>query len=142
MSARHHRHARGASLIEVMIASLVLITGMTGILVLVMKGMTIGRDSTVALSGANIAGTTLSDMAALPVTAFTAGTFDGGVAVDEYGRRYPRTIVVSNAGDGGVAAWRVDVRVEYGDSIYLRNQAPVRTASASTIISERPDANF
>lgn len=135
---------RGSSLIEVMIASMVLITGMTGIMVLVIKGMSIGRDSNVAFTAANIATATLSDMASVPTTALSVGTFDGGMATDSDGRRYPRTIVVTNASDGGIAAWRVDVRVEYGDTVYLQRMGTLapHVATASTIVSERPDANF
>lgn len=127
---------RGTSLIEVMVASSVLIIGLTGITQLVLYGMAAFRTATVQTGAQLESRAAVADFLMAPYGSLTEGTFDAGIAVDLDGRAYSRLVTVTSVGDGGVAARRVEVRTTWSDSAGRQRQA-----IAVGLISEIPDAN-
>lgn len=127
---------RGTSLIEVMLASAVLIIGLTGTTQLVLYGMAAFRTATVQTGAQLESRAAVADLLMTPYGALTDGTFDAGIAVDIDGRAYSRLVTVTSVGDGGVGARRVEVRTTWTD-----NAGRPRQAIAVGLISESPDAN-
>jgi type II secretory pathway pseudopilin PulG len=134
MSSRLHSR-RGSTLIEVMVASVILLLGMTGVVAMMIKGMSASREASVRRQAQALSSSTASQMETMPYASFTAGSYDGGVVTDPDGRKYPSTVIVTQFGDGGVGAVRVEVHTQWTN--FLRQ--PV-DAVAATIISEIPDA--
>lgn len=129
---------RGTSLIEVVIASAVLIIGLTGLTQLVIYGMNSFRTSAVRTGAELQSQAGVADALMTPYGALVDGTFDGGTIVDVDGRAYTRVTIISAAGDGGgVGAHRIEVRTTWTDGVGLQRQA-----IAVGLISEKPDANF
>jgi type II secretory pathway pseudopilin PulG len=131
---------RGSTLIEVMVASLILITGMTGIIALIIKGMSSHREANVQLQAQNLSNSIASQYATLPYTALKplgGTTVNTGNRTDEDGRQYPTTAKFDEVGDGGVSALRIEVHTVWTNFLRL----PVQEV-AVTIVSDIPDANF
>jgi len=128
--------ARGTTLLEVLMASAILIIGLTGLTQLVIHGMNAFRNAAVQTGAELGSQSAVADVMMTPFLSLTDGTFDGGVTVDVDGRRYTRTIIVTPWGDGGIAARRVEVRTAWTDSVGLP-----RVAVAVGMINETPDAN-
>lgn len=131
---------RGATLLEVMIAGAVLLLGMVGIVQLLIAGMSQTGISNARAVGQEMAAAGLAQAMALPFDAVPAGVFDGGILFDGDGRRYGRTITVTNVGDGGVRARQVTVTTEWRE--ILGAMSTVRTTQASVFITEIPDAGL
>jgi len=128
---------RGSTLIETMVASAVLIVGLVGVLQLMISGMTqFGRFNARA-TGQDLATAALSQDMAMPFAAIPLGVTDAGfVTLD--GRQYGRVRTVTNIGDGGVGARRIVVVTNWAEN--FGSVLVPRTATATTIISELPDA--
>ncbi len=128
---------RGSTLVEVMIAAVVLIIGMVGVIQLLVAGMSqFGRASGRAV-GQDLAVAALDQDLATPFNALAVGASDAGsILID--GRRYGRIRTVTNISDGGTRAYQIVVVTDWPEE---RGASLVsRTATATTIISEAPDA--
>ena len=128
---RHH----GSSLIEVMVASAILIIGLVGIVELLTKGALNNRRGIQPVSAMLNAQESLADYTLFGYSALSAGTFDGGIVYDSSGRRYGRIVTVEADAGVGYPAFLVTVRIESSDPGVT---APVVT-TASTIVSMLPD---
>lgn len=128
---------RGSTLIEVMIAALVLILGMTGVVQLLTAGMKqFGRASGRAM-GQDLAVAAIDQDLATPFTALALGVSDAGTVTLD-GRRFGRIRTVTDIGDGGVRAYQIVVVSDWVEE--TSGPLALRTATATTIISEAPDA--
>jgi Tfp pilus assembly protein PilV len=123
-------------MLEVLIAGSILIIGMTGIVSLLLRGLSAHREVNTQLRAMTMANTMASQFESVNYWALSAGTVDGGFQTDEDGRKYPVATFVSATGDGGVGAWRVEVHTAWRNGF----GAQVDTV-ATTIVSEIPDAN-
>ncbi len=128
---------RGSTLIEVMVASVILLTGMTGLTALIIKGMSAHREVNVQLQAQNLASSIASQYATVAYPALAAGTYNTGIRTDEDGRSYPSSTIITQMGDGGVGAWRIESHVQWKN--YLRQTIDEVSV---TIVSETPDASF
>ena len=128
---------RGVSLIEVMVASVVLILGLIGAVQLLVAGMKLHREETVRAMAQMHSGAASSNMAMLNYAQITAGSYDAGTVIDLDGRSYPRSQLITQIGDGGVGAFKVATTTEWRDQF----NRPQRSTTV-TIVSEKPDANY
>jgi hypothetical protein len=136
------RRSRGSTLVEVMAASVVLLIGMTGIIALLIRGMAAHREVNVELRALNHANSIAAQLGSLDyasVSVIPAGVVTWVDQDDQ--RRYQTSTTITEVGDGGVRAARIEVRAQWisnmGDGL-LRQ--PV-DAVAVAIVSEAPDAN-
>jgi Tfp pilus assembly protein PilV len=107
--------SRGTTLIEVMVASVILITAMVGIIQLITQGVTFQRRGVQSVNAVLYAQQSLDEYSAGGYAALTAGTYDGGVVHDSAGRRFGRIVTVSDLStDAGWRSYEVVVRVESG----------------------------
>jgi Tfp pilus assembly protein PilV len=128
---------RGSTLIETMVASAVLILGMVGVIQLMISGVRQFGRSNARAQGQELSTAALAEDMAKPFAAIPVGVSDAGfVTVD--GQRYGRIRTVIDVGDGGVAARQIVVVTNWAEN--LGSLLVPRTASATTIISELPDA--
>jgi hypothetical protein len=133
--------ARGASILEVLISSGVLLLGLAGILQMMTIGLEQLRNSDVRESSQQVVSATLAPFQALDYWQVDAG--NGAPQslpslVDEVGRTYARTVTVTQIGDGGVGAFRVEAEVTWQQRTGLA--VLQRTSRGSAIITEVPDA--
>jgi hypothetical protein len=126
---------------EVLIASGVLLFGIAGVLQLMMLGLAQLRNADVRESSQVIVASTLAPYQGLSFDRLDAG---GPTAlpdfVDDVGRTYQREVTVTDVGDGGMGAYRVEVLVRWQQ----RTGALViaRESRGSSMVSEVPDAGF
>ena len=145
------RQQRGFSLIEAMIAGGILIIGLTGVTMMMIRGSQNGRNGQQSAESAQIITAVIADFEATgfdnlvlsPVGAsFDGGTsIDGGVYYDASGRPYGITYVVADitgtmpTGPVVIPTYTVDVEVSYRDgsgrTVFKRG---------GTIMSRAPDA--
>lgn len=135
--------ARGSSILEVMIASGVLLVGLAGVLQLMLLGLGRLRNSDVQESSQTVVAASLAPYEALPYTQLDAGgPTNLPDFVDDVGRTYQREVTVTEVGnlDGGLGAVRVDVVVRWSQRAGAFDIN--RESRGSTLISEVPDAGF
>jgi hypothetical protein len=132
---------RGASLIEVLIASTVLITALAGVLQLVLGGVARFRDSGVRQTADMQVSSLLNSLADRPFASFTVGTTTPPSFVDEVGRVFPQRIIVSDAGvTNGIGSLLVTVEVDWQ---FTGAGPPLpRTSRGTLLVVEVPDAGF
>ncbi|MBE2253923.1 MAG: hypothetical protein IAE78_30620 [Myxococcus sp.] len=130
----------GSTLLETMVASSVLLLGMVGIVQLLISGVNQNGVANARATGQDMAAAGAAEAMSMPFDAVPVGTFDAGILFDGDGRRYGRTRIISDIGDGGVRARRVVVNTEWRDA--LGAVSLLRTAQVSVIISEIPDAGL
>jgi hypothetical protein len=130
-----------------MISGTVLILGMTGIATLMLNGATNVRNGQQQLVSASFANRLLQDLQAvgyqsLSVTAaqsLDAGAADGGSYVDEDGRKYAVTYVVTDLAPSlGSTPWptyQVDTQVSFRDGT-----GRTHLSRYTSVISMAPDA--
>jgi hypothetical protein len=130
--------ARGTTLMEVMMASVVLIIGLTGVFSLLTASSGEMRRGIVASSAASYAASTLDDVAGLGYCAVLAGptgtSLDAGVSYDGTGRRYGKLMSIVDGGSTAIPTFNVAVRVEWNDANKV-----LHTTSMSTMVSRVPD---
>lgn len=132
---------RGSTLIETMIAGSVLILGMVGIIQLIIAGMTQYAGSNARATGQDLSSAGVAQAMALPFDAVaTVGTYDAGILFDAENRRFGRTMIITDVGDGGVRARQIVVRTEWRE--VLGAMSLLRTSQSTVIVSEVPDAAF
>lgn len=126
---------RGSTLLEVMMASAVLMVGLVGVIELLLKGAVNHRRGTQPVIATLTAQDALAEYTMFGYAALAPGTYDGGTFHDGAGRPYTRIITVD--ADAGVSypAYLVTVRIE---STLPGLGAPLVT-TASTLLSARPD---
>jgi hypothetical protein len=130
-------------MLEVMLASVVLLVGLVGMLQLMVMALGSWRNSSVQEVSQTIVASTLSSYEVLPYQQLTAG---GPTSlpdvIDDVGRIYRREVTVTEVGtvDGGLGAMRVDVEVRWSQRAGPLNID--RVSRGSTIISEVPDAGI
>ena len=139
------RGRRGFSLIEAMIASFILVVGLTGITLMLLRGATNGRNGTQMMASTGYGNQLVGDFMAAKFGSLTlspaGASFDAGNAIagpsffDESGREYRSAYIVSDLSTPVWKSYAIDVEVSYrdGNGTTLYNQA-------RTIISESPDA--
>jgi hypothetical protein len=122
-------------------AGALLILGMVGVVQLIITSMNQFGNSNARVNGQMIAAGGVAEVLTMPYAAFsTVGVFDGGVVTDENGRRFTRTITVTAAGDGGIAAREVLVETRWREN--AGSGFVDRLSRVSFFISELPDAGF
>ena len=141
----------GFSLIEALIAGAILIVGLTGITMMLIRGSVNARNGQQAAESTSIVTAELAKYQSLGFDSLTvspmglsfdAGTaLDGGFFIDTSGRRYNLTYIVNDItgsmpmGAVLIPTYSVDVEIAYRDGvgrmIYRRG---------GTIISRTPDA--
>jgi Tfp pilus assembly protein PilV len=126
---------RGASMIEVLLASTIFIFGSLGTTTLLIQGSLSQRRGTQPVIAQLSAQQLLADYTLSGYSGLTAGTFDGGVDYDGSGRAYTRTVTVDPDAGFSYPAYLVTVRVE---SIRPGFPTPL-VSTASTIVSVQPD---
>jgi type II secretory pathway pseudopilin PulG len=140
-TARNNRRSRGSTLIEVMVASVILILGMTGVVAMMLKGMAASREAAVQREAQNLSASVAAQYATVPYLGLWNGvvggsyTIDGGILLDPDGRKYPSSIDIADVGDGGIGAVRVTVHTQWTN--FLRQP---KDAVATTMVSDFPDA--
>lgn len=137
MKKHTSRLSRGTSIIEVMFAGAILLLGMVGVVQLIVAGKGVTRDPRVAMSAMVTTNGVLAELAGISYYAIDAGTFDAGMVLGPDGRKYPRTVVITQIGDGGVGAFRIVATTEWKDAL-----GRLRTTQAVTIVSEPPDGGI
>ena len=140
---RKTRGSRGVSLVEVIVASGVLIIGMTGITAMLMRGAVngrLGQQTMVASQYGEQALDELTTQGFQSLTPQVGATFaagdgiDAGYFIDGSGRWYQSAFIVTDLG-GAWPTYRVDVQTEYIDGAGVS-----RVQSHSAILSKIPDA--
>lgn len=127
-------------MVEVLVASAILITGMTGVITLMLKGATQNRDANVQLRASTITTSITARYASVDYNALSAGVTNETVT-DEEGRAFPVTTTITEVGDGGVGAYRIEVKAAWVRGVNTGLAQPVDTVSV-TYVSELPDAHF
>jgi Tfp pilus assembly protein PilV len=114
------RSVKGSSLVEVLVASTILVTAMVGIVQLLLAGSTAQTRGNSQVNAVLYAQQTINDYQAMGyerINALGPGKFDGGFVYDTGGRRYGRVVTVINTlVDAGWPSYEVDVRVEAGQA--------------------------
>jgi Tfp pilus assembly protein PilV len=132
------RLRRGSSLLEVIVASGLLIVALVGVMALLSRATVAQRDGDTSVVAASLAQQTVAEISASGFASLTAGTgFDGGVIIDSNGRRYGRIIDVF-PGDAGIPSFDVRVTVEYSSSLPPPLQTVLRTTTWASL-SRTPD---
>jgi hypothetical protein len=136
---------RGSTLIEVMVAAVILLTGLTGASILLIRGASAAGNGAKSLDSVLALNDTLTEVSlqgftslATQVGANPSLTLDGGL-VTIGGREYRRSYSLLNRSDGGAGSGLVEVivRLDYRDTDGIN-----RSRTASTLVSESPDASF
>ncbi len=134
---------RGVSLVEVLIASAVLIIGLTGITAMLMRGSVTGRNGQQTMLAAHYANQTMDELTSMGFNGLTpmpgasfdgGGAADGGIFTDGSERRYAVQYIVTDTG----AAWptyRIDVETTWRDG-----NGQAKRFLQSTTLSRAPDA--
>lgn len=134
---KRQARARGASMIEMMIAGAVLLTGLVGILQLVILGMGHLRNADVQRSAQEVVQSTLSDYRGQPYAQLVAGTYTLPDYTDDVGRVFSRSAVVASISDGGTyGAMQVSVTVNWSERMVGIVNA--RQSTGTALISEIP----
>jgi Tfp pilus assembly protein PilV len=128
---------RGTTILEVLLASAVLVLGLTGLTQLVIYGMNSSRVAAVHTGAQLQSAASVAEQMMTPYASLTDGTFDGGTSLDVDGRLYSRTIIIAPAGDGGARAHSIEVRTTWTDAV-----GATRLAISTGLVSEKPDENF
>jgi len=143
MASQRTRARRGFSIIETLVAGVIMMLGLTGVMLMLAKTMGNGRTGGTTVSGSMLANQTIQEMSALGydgLTPLPAGT-DAGMFKDLDGRLYGRTVqVTAMTTDAGWPAYRVDVAVSWRDMNFTSNPYNPPRSSATTIITRAPDA--
>lgn len=126
---------RGSSLIEVMVASSILIVGLVGVVELLIQGAHNQRRGVQPVMASLSAQQVLTDYTMLGYPSLVAGTFDGGTRYDGAGRKFTQVVTVDPDAGVGYPAFLVTVRIE-SDQPGL--PTPLVT-TVSTILSRSPD---
>ncbi len=138
------RRTRGSTLVEVMVASVILLVGMTGVVAMLLKGMSASREAAVKREAQNLSVSVAAQYATVPYVGLwgdggggfgSSYTIDGGILLDPDGRKYPSAVVITNISDGGIGAVQVTVHTQWTN--FMRQ--PV-DAVATTMVSDFPDA--
>jgi hypothetical protein len=135
-------------MLEALMASAILIVGLTGVTQLILEGSVSARNGEQYMSSASHASKFLQDMKAvgwegLAATSgsLDAGGVDGGIMYDKDGRRYSVTYTVTNmAPTLGSSPWPtflVQTEVSYRDGI-----GRTRLSRFNSIVTQAPDANY
>lgn len=133
-----HRAPRGASLIEVMVSSAVLLAAMVGIMQLLIHGATFQRRGIQSVNSVLYAQQSLEEFSSAGFAGLTAGTWDGGEVFDAVGRRFGRIITVADLSvDAGWPAFEVTVRVESGAP-----NEPMLVTTARTVVPQEWDGGL
>jgi prepilin-type N-terminal cleavage/methylation domain-containing protein len=146
-----NRIQRGFSLLETLVASAVLIIGLTGTTAMLTRGAVNGRNGQQMMDSAHLANQVLADLAAtgpnsmVPTSgspSFDAGTAQsGGTWVDPSGRQYSIAYIISDISAPSppaplyVPTYQIQVEVGYLDGSGQRSYV-----RAQTTLSQVPDA--
>jgi type II secretory pathway pseudopilin PulG len=141
------RRARGATLIELLIAGAVLAVGSTGVMALLMSASRTSGDAGKRVEASLAGQASIEELLARPYQTLSVGTFDGGLFVGQTGSQiqYARTIRVSNltidpgAVDAGANSegFLVSVDVTYRTGLFAN-----RTQTYETIFTAPFDAGL
>jgi len=88
---------RGSSLIEVMVASSILIVGLVGVVELLIQGAHNQRRGVQPVMASLSAQQVLTDYTMLGYPSLVAGTFDGGTRYDGAGRKFTQVVTRASA---------------------------------------------
>ncbi len=109
--------ARGSSLIEVLIAGAMMAVGLSGVLLLLLRGAEENRDATWTVNASNASMTMLEEVSAGSIANIDTLPTSSVYTDPSTGRSFVRRISVTNLGDagpsGGVSARRVAISVEW-----------------------------
>lgn len=130
---------RGSSLLELIMASALLLAAMTGLVQLMIHGSRNSRDGIESINASLQAQRLMGDLQATQFAGLNPGlNQDGGVILDANGRRYgvlydviDETLTLNN-----YPTYRVNVRVEYGRD--LSDGGP-KWMTFTTLVSRNPD---
>lgn len=131
---------RGSSILEILVASALLLIALVGIVAVLSRAANAERDGTVAVTASSLAQQSLAEVMAAQYSGLSAGTgLDGGVVHDPSGRRFGRIVdVFDGTLDGGFDSYDVRVTVEYNSSLPPPFQTVLRT-EAWGVVSRTPD---
>ena len=109
---------RGTTLLEATIAAGVLIIGLTGIVAMLVRGMSQSRDGNAAAFATKLANSTLRSITVGGIENLVPGTWvrDGGKGDSSY-RTWTVNTTVTAVSDGGINAMFVQVDVPWQDSL-------------------------
>jgi Tfp pilus assembly protein PilV len=139
------RASRGFSLVEVMVASLVLIIGLTGLTAMLMRGAVNGRNADQLMISAELTNQIIQDLESAKFDSLTpnvglsfdAGTaLDAGYFTDTSGRSYQGSFYVSDitaVTSNPNPTYRIDIQMLYRDG---NGQPAIRRAT--TVLSKAP----
>jgi hypothetical protein len=138
------RWPRGISMIETIVASTVLVLGLSGITMMLLHGSANARNGQQYMVATAMAGQALHELTderieslvPTPGLSFDAGTaLDGGYYTDGSGRPYNTGYIVTDISVPGQLIYRIDVQTSY-----LNGHGQTVVQRASTVISKAPDA--
>jgi hypothetical protein len=111
------RALRGFSLIEATIAGGVLILGMTGITIMLIRGSVNSRNGHQLMTAANHSNRVLAELAAKKFEGLgpTQREMDAGYYKDNSGRSYPTTYTIQDLSDGGWGTYLLSVTTTFRD---------------------------
>jgi len=122
-------------MMEVMVASAILIIGLVGVIELLLQGAMNNRRGVQPVTSSLFAQQVLAEYTMFGYSSLAEGTFDGGTVHDSSGRAYTEIITVDSDAGVGYPAFVVTARVE---SFRPGFPTPLVT-TASTILSRSPD---
>ena len=133
---------RGFSLIEALMAGAILILGLTGITVMLLRGAANSRSGIQSINAANVANQTLAEFQAMGFNGLApmGVSLDAGTGAvlpsvfDSNGLEYRRAVVVSGPG-AGWPTYSIAVDVTYRDAIGV-----TRFVNVNGMLSRAPDA--
>jgi Tfp pilus assembly protein PilV len=136
MSKQVRRSARGATLIEAMIAAAVLVIGLTGITIMLKASAAATRDAVMSQNAAAYSAALLDETASLGYCGLAAASnVDGGILNDSTGRRYGRVMNVAAGGSASIPTFSISVRTDWSDSL-----GTVHQTNLSTLVPRLSDA--
>lgn len=104
---------RGMTILEVLVASSLLLLGLFGVVQLIYAGDVTERRGEQKYTGTLVATEVMEQLRAMPFTDLVPGTFTNTVTLD--GRSFDRKIIIANMADAGMATVEVTVQVTFVD---------------------------
>ena len=130
---------RGSAILEVLIAGTILLIGMTGISLLLLRAYGESRDATLTVSAAQYAARRVQEFTVVGTSVLATldgGNAPGGQPVPE-DPRFTEMWTVTDQSDAGVVAYQVDVTVNWNGAT-----RGLKSHQISLVVSEIPDGGF
>ncbi len=134
------RRQQGVTILEVMVASVLLIIGLLGVLQLLYAGDITERRGEQKTTSALLASEVMEQLRAMPYAALTPTTVTNTVTVD--GRRFTRTITITGVADAGYPTVDVLVQVSYADNLNTGSLSNPQVAEVHSVLSASPAELF